>query len=147
MIIGGYNAITYKEIFKFIKEDKLWLGYGFKGGNAYFKTAHPKEFAKGVYNEETGLVKFRNVTWYTNLDLDKRHEGIILYKKYNPDEYPTYDNYDAINVNKIKEIPKDYNGVIGVPVTFLDKYNPDQFEILGCNRGIDKDPNGVFGRV
>ncbi|MCD4832151.1 MAG: adenine-specific methyltransferase EcoRI family protein [Anaerohalosphaeraceae bacterium] len=146
VIIGSYNAITYKEIFKFIKEDKLWLGNGFNNGNAYFQTAHPKEFAKGVYNEETGLVKFRNVTWYTNLDINKRHEDIILYEKYNPEKYPTYDNYDAINVNKTKEIPADYDGVMGVPITFMDKYNPEQFEILGCNRGVDQDPNRVYGR-
>ncbi len=143
VIIGSYNAITYKEIFKFIKEDKLWLGYGFKGGNAYFQTAHPKEFAKGVYNEETGLVKFRNVTWYTNLDLNKRHEDIILYEKYNPEEYSKYDNYDAINVNKTKEIPMDYDGVMGVPITFMDKYNPDQFEIIGLIAGNIKGLAGI----
>ncbi|BDD88886.1 hypothetical protein DPPLL_32510 [Desulfofustis limnaeus] len=93
VIIGSLNAITYKEIFKLIKEDRIWLGYGFKAGNAYFATPHPKEFAKGVYNEETGLVKFRNVTWYTNLDISKRHEDLILYKNYSPEEYPAYDNY------------------------------------------------------
>jgi len=133
VIIGAYNAITYKEIFPLIKENKMWLGYGFRSGNAYFKTPYYKEFAKGVYNEETGLVKFRNVTWYTNLDIAKRHEDLILYKTYTPEEYPKYDNYDAINVNKTKEIPMDYPGAMGVPITFLDKYNPEQFEILGCS--------------
>jgi hypothetical protein len=136
VIIGSFNAIAYKEIFNLIKENKLWLGYGFKGGNAYFKTTHPKDFAKGVYNEETDLVKFRNVTWYTNLDISKRHEEQILYKKYNPELYPTYDNYNAIEVSKVADIPKDYKGVMGVPITFLDKYNPDQYEIIGSDYDV-----------
>lgn len=138
VIIGSLNAITYKEIFKLIKEDRIWLGYGFKAGNAYFATPHPKEFAKGVYNEETGLVKFRNVTWYTNLDISKRHEDLILYKTYNTEEYSAYDNYDAIEVSKTKDIPVDYTGAMGVPISFLDKYNPGQFEILGIT---DRDNN------
>lgn len=133
IIIGSYNAITYKEIFNLIKENKIWLGYGFKGGNAYFKTTHDKEFAKGVYNSETGLVKFRNVTWYTNLDIAKRYEKIILYEKYDSTKYLNYDNYNAINVNEIKDIPVDYYGVMGVPITFLSKYIPDQFEIIGSD--------------
>lgn len=134
IIVGSFNAITYKEIFKLIKENKMWLGYGFKAGNAYFKTTHSKEdFAKGVYDEATGLVKFRNVTWYTNLDIAKRHEELILYKQYAPEEYPKYDNYDAINVAKTKDIPMDYDKVMGVPITFLDKYNPNQFEIFGMS--------------
>ena len=131
IIIGSFNAISYKEIFSLIKEDKIWLGYGFKGGNAYFKTIHPKEFAKGVYDEKTDLVKFRNVTWFTNLDIAKRHEDLILYKTYSPDKYPQYDNYNAIEVSKVAEIPTDYSGAMGVPITFLDKYNPEQFEIIG----------------
>jgi len=135
VIIGSFNAITYKEIFKLIQEDKLWLGYGFKGGNAYFKTPHSKEFAKGVYNEETGLVKFRNVTWYTNMDIAKREEELILYNSYDPEKYPKYDNYDAINVDKTKDIPMDYYGNMGVPITFLDKHNPNQFEIIGQGQG------------
>jgi len=138
VIIGSQNAITYKEIFKLIKEDKIWLGHGFKAGNAFFATPYPKEFAKGVYNEDTGLVKFRNVTWFTDLDITKRHEDLILYKPYSPGEYPAYDNYDAIEVSKTKDIPADYDGAMGVPITFLDKYNPDQFEILGIT---DRDNN------
>ncbi len=141
LIIGSYNAITYKEIFSYIKENRIWLGYGFKGGNAYFQTTgNVNDFAKGVYNEETGLVKFRNVTWYTNLEHEKRNEKLILYKNYNPAEYPKYDNYDAINVDKTKDIPMDYEGAMGVPITFLDKYNPDQFEIVGLgisNSGLE----------
>jgi hypothetical protein len=93
-------------------------------------------------------VKLINVPaiWFTNMDNSKRHEQIPLYKKYTPDEYPTYDNYDAIEVGKTAEIPADYDGVMGVPVTFLDKYNPEQFELIGSNRDIDQDPNGVYGR-
>jgi hypothetical protein len=133
LIIGSLNAISYKEIFKLIKENKLWLGYGFSGGNAYFETHHPKEFANGVYNKETGLVKFRNVTWFTNLEIEKRHEELLLYKNYygNESEYPKYDNYNAINVDKTKDIPIDYKGIMGVPISFMDRYNPDQFEIVG----------------
>lgn len=131
LIIGTMHALTYKEIFKLIQADKLWTGHGFQAGNAYFKTPYPEGFAKGVYDEATGLVKFRNVTWFTNMDTSKRHEDLILYKAFSPDEYPTYVNYEAIDVNKLTDIPLDYEGVMGVPMTFLDKYNPDQFEIIG----------------
>lgn len=137
IIVGSFNAIAYKDIFQYIKENKIWLGYGFKGGNAFFKTPHEKEFAKGVYNEKTGLVKFRNVTWFTNLDIAKRHEDVILYKSYTPEEYPRYDNYDAINVSKVAEIPTNYKGIMGVPITFMDKYNPEQFEIVGNEYDLD----------
>ena len=132
IIIGSKNAITYKEVFKLIKDKKLWLGNGFRNGNAFFKIPpeYSREWANGVYNPDTGLVKFRNVGWFTNLDLKKRHEQLTLYKQYTPEEYPYYDNYDAINVDRVAEIPRDYDGAIGVPVTFLDVYNPDQFEIL-----------------
>ena len=135
IIVGSMNAITYKEIFQLMKENKIWLGNGFSAGNAYFATPHIKEFAAGVYNEETGLVKFRNIHWFTNLDIEKRHEELDLFKTYSPEEYPKYDHYDAINVDKTKDIPGDYPGAMGVPITFLDKFNPDQFEIIdGLNR-------------
>lgn len=130
LIIGSKNAITYKEIFKLIKENKLWLGYGFKGGNAYFRTSQNNNYAEGVYNKETGLVKFRNCGWFTNIETTKRYEELDLYKKYIPEEYPKYENYEAINVDKVDEIPIDYDGVMGVPITFLDKFNPNQFEII-----------------
>ena len=135
LVIGNMNAITYKEVFPLIKENKMWLGIPFAAGNAYFSVEDVKEYATGVYNETTGLVKFRNCHWFTNLDHDKRHEKIDLYKHYNPDEYPKYDNYDAINVDKTCNIPMDYDGVMGVPITFFDKYCPEQFEIIGyaCN--------------
>lgn len=139
LIIGPINALHYQEIFKLIKENKLWLGYGFERGNAFFETPNGELYANGVYNPETGLAKFRNVAWFTNLDHEKRHEELILYKAYNPEEYPTYDNLDAIEVARIKDIPKDYFGPMGVPDTFLAKYNPDQFELIGI-------PFGDFGK-
>lgn len=131
IIIGPTNAITYKEIFPLIQANLLWLGHGFQAGNAYFATSHPTDYAKGVYDASTGLVKFRNVHWFTNLDIAKRHEELVLFRTYNPADYPTYDNYDAIEVGKTADIPVDYDGVMGVPITFLDCYNPEQFEILG----------------
>ena len=146
VIIGPQNAITYKEIFPLLKEDKMWLGYGFQGGNAYFSVKDGKGYAQGVYDEKTGLVKFRNCCWYTNLDIKKRHEDLILYKRYTPEEYPTYDNYDAININKVAEIPCDYDGVMGVPITFLDKYNPEQFEIIKFRKGNDDKDLSINGK-
>ena len=129
VIIGPQNAITYKDIFQYIVHNKLWLGYGFAGGNAYFATSNTKEYAIGVRGED-GLVKFRNCHWFTNLDIKKRHEDILLWKQYTPEGYPKYENYDAINVDKTQDIPANYFENIGVPITFLDKYNPDQFEII-----------------
>ena len=132
IIVGHQNAITYKEIFPLIKENKMWLGFGFKGGAAHFITNYEDTATAGDHKE--GMVRVSGVNWFTNLDIKKRHEDLILFKKYNSEEYPKYDNYDAINVNKTKEIPMNYKGAMGVPITFLDKYNPDQFEILGLSR-------------
>ena len=136
LIVGSKNAITGKEIFNFIRNNRIWLGRGFASGNAFF--AIPPElnrsFADGVYDAETGLVKFRNVGWFTNMDNESRHQILPLFKRYSPAEFPTYDNFDAIEVSRIADIPKDYFGVMGVPVTFLDKYNPDQFEIVGITK-------------
>ena len=135
LIIGSQNNITYKEIFKLFKENKIWLGY--KAGDMAFKVPDyytPRETR--YWEDETGQ-KWRsmgNICWYTNLDIAKRHEDLILYKNYTPEEYPKYDNYDAINVGKYSEIPINYEGVMGVPVTFMDKYNPEQFEIIGLDR-------------
>jgi len=139
IIIGSKNSITYKEVFKLIKDNKIWLGNGFPNGNAFFSIPkeYSREWANGVYNPETGLVKFRNVGWFTNLDFAKRHEFLTLYKHYTPAEYPQYDNYDAIEVSKTADIPYDYDGAMGVPITFLDKYNPDQFEIIKFRKGDD----------
>lgn len=138
LIIGNQNALTYKEIFSLIRENRIWLGY-----------MHPEKFIVPDYYEQREYRSWRdengvnwrslgNACWFTNLDISKRHEELILYKLYNPDEYPKYDNYDAIHVNTYKEIPLDYDGAMGVPITFLDKYNPDQFEILGIT---DRDNN------
>jgi hypothetical protein len=147
IIIGNKNAITYKEVFPLIKENKIWLGSGFTNGNAYFSipTKTRLDFADGVYDESTGLVKFRNVGWFTNLDHGRRHEKLPLmtmadnlkfskHKKIRGKAaYDRYDNYDAIEVPYTDAIPSDYDGAMGVPITFLDKYNPDQFEILSSN--------------
>lgn len=131
IVIGPWNAVTYKETFPYIRDNRIWLGYGFAAGNAYFTVRSAGDYANGVYDKETGLVKFRNVTWFTNLDHTKRHENLILFRKYNREDYPEYDNFNAINVDKIADIPNDYDGVMGVPVTFFDKFNPEQFEVLG----------------
>ena len=134
IIVGHQNAISYKEIFKLIKEDKMWLGYGFKGGAAHFINNHYVDYATAG-NHQEGMIRVSGVTWFTNLDISKRHEDLILYKTYNPKEYPKFDHYDAINVDKTNEIPIDYEGNIGVPITFLNKYSPEQFEIIdGLNR-------------
>jgi hypothetical protein len=140
IIIGSKNAITYLEIFKLFKENRIWLGHGFRNGNAFFRIPadYAREWADGVYDPGTGLVKFRNVGWFTNLDFEKRHENLTLYKNYTPEEYPRYVNYDAIEVSKTAEIPYDYDGEMGVPITFLDKYNPDQFEIIASSRFVGK---------
>ena len=132
VIIGHQNAITYKGIFSLIKDNKLWLGYGFKGGAAHFITHYEDHATAGDHKE--GMVRVSGVTWFTNLDISKRHEDLILYKTYSPEEFPTYDNYNAIEVSKTKDIPVDYDGVMGVPITFLDKHNPDQFEIMGITK-------------
>ena len=132
IIIGNQNAITYKEIFPLLKENKIWLGY--KTGDMSFTVPDYYEPRETRYWEDENGQKWRslgNICWFTNLDIKKRHEEMILIKKYSPEEYPKYDNYNAINVDKIKDIPCDYDGIMGVPITFLDKYNPDQFEIIG----------------
>jgi hypothetical protein len=138
LIVGNYNAISYKEIFPLIMENKMWLGYGFNGGNAYFEIPSDYSNSQIVFIDGKRLCKFRSCCWFTNLDIAKRHEELTLYKKYDPAEYPKYDHYDAIEVSKVSDIPmpKSYRGAMGVPLTFLDKYNPDQFEILGDSRYI-----------
>jgi len=136
IIVANQNAITYKEIFKLIKENKLWLGYGFNGGAAHFINKHYVDYATAGDHKE-GMIRVSGVTWFTNLEIKKRYEDLILYKTYygNKSEYPKYDHYGAINVNKTKDIPIDYKGAMGVPITFLNKYNPEQFEVLdGLNR-------------
>ena len=132
LIIGSMNAITYKETFGLIKEKKLWLGY--KNGDMAFKVPDSYDSREVRSWEDESGQKWRslgNACWFTNLDIAKHHEDLLLYKTYTPEEYPKYDNYDAIEVSKVAEIPVDYDGVMGVPITFLDKHNPDQFDILG----------------
>lgn len=139
IILGNMNAITYKEIFSLFKLNEMWIGYGFNL-SMVFKTTYPNKLeanrkyvrSKG-YDPDQNYVKTPAIAWYTNLDINKRHENLILYKHYTPEEFPKYDNYDAINVNRVSDIPCDYDGVMGVPITFLDKYNPDQFEIIDIN--------------
>ena len=142
VIIGNMNAITYKEVFPLIKDNRLWLGNGFHAGNAYFSTPTQREYASGVFDEGTGLVKFRNVVWFSTLDHGRRHEPLSLmteqdnvkfsrHKEVKDIGYQKYDNYEAIEVPFTDAIPSDYDGVMGVPISFLSKYNPDQFEILG----------------
>jgi len=141
VIIGNMNAITYKEIFPLIKGNKMWLGNN-NGDMAFKVPSHYTPKQTRFWLDESGQKwrSFGNIFWFTNLDIAKRHEDLILYKTYSAEEYPEYDNYEAINVNKTKEIPMDYPGAMGVPITFLDKYNPEQFEILGLgisNSGLD----------
>ncbi len=134
IIIGNLNAITYKEVFGLIKENKIWLGASLDGRNIWFRI--PNTYEKYHKIENGNKYAFvASTIWFTNLDHKKRHEKLILHKKFSSDEYPKYDYYDAINVNKTKDIPYDYDGNIGVPITFLNKFNPEQFEIIdGLNR-------------
>jgi hypothetical protein len=141
IVVGSMNAITYKECFKLIKENKMWLGMNYI-----------KEFVQ----PDGTTKKFGNINWFTNLEHKKRNEELILYRTYNETDYPKYDNYDAINVDKVKDIPVDYFGAIGVPITYLDKHNPNQFEIVSCNdyitntktrvktHGLIKDKDGAI---
>lgn len=144
LIIGHQNAITYKEIFPLIQNDRLWLGYGFKGGAGHFISNY--EDKATATDHRVGMIRVSGVHWFTNLEIKKRHENIILYKSYNPEFYPKYDNYDAINVDKTSDIPYDYNGVMGVPITFLDKYNPAQFEIVKFRKGDDDKDLSIGGK-
>ena len=159
------NAITYTEIFPLIKNGKLWLGHGPMGKDMLFDV--PKDYARelvetkkegSAYTIVNGDVKGRlgNASWFTNLEHAKRNEELILYKKYSPEEYPKYDNYDAINVSRTADIPCDYDGEMGVPISFLYKFNPDQFEIVSADdirandtvpvksHGLIKDKDGAI---
>lgn len=165
IVIGPRNAITYKGIFPLIKNNQMWLGNGFAGGNAYFKplNVEGREYADGVFDDSTGLVKFRNCCWYTNVDHGKRrqtYQGMTmadnlkynralmnkLKVKYGVEEYPQYDNYDAIEVPLSNAIPTDYDGVFGVPISFLEQLNPDEFEIVKFRKGNDEKDLAVNGK-
>ncbi len=166
LIVGNMNAISYKEIFPLIQSNKMWLGITPKGRDMLFdvRSEYAEELKAtkkegSAYRIVEGVIKGRlgNAAWFTNLDHKRRHEPLILYKRYNSEDYPVYDNYDAINVDKTKDIPKDYDGAMGVPISFLDKYNPEQFEILSANdlrrnkqtpikpHGLIKDKDGSIG--
>lgn len=133
VIIGHQNALKYKEIFPLIKDGKIWLGYGFPGNVGFFRAPHYEDYAVSSQHKE-GLIRVSGVCWYTNLDIPKRHTNLDLRGNYyNSEDYPMYINFDAIDVSKVIDIPCDYDGLMGVPITFMDKYNPDQFEIIGVS--------------
>jgi hypothetical protein len=151
LIIGNINAITYKEIFKLIKENKVWLGINMgRGISGFIVPDHYELYGTETRIDEFGnrIISPNNCLWLTNLDTFKRHEDITLTKTYygNESEYPTFDNYDAINVNKTQDIPKDYAGVMGVPITFLHKYNPEQFELIKFRKGNDDRDLSINGK-
>ena len=138
LIIGNGNAVTYKEIFPYIKDNKMWIGVSKEIGEK-FSFIVPNDYDNKFVYEENGvrLGQVNSACWFTNLEHNKRNEELILYKHYNPTEYPKYDNYNAIEVGKVAEIPMDYEGVMGVPISFLDKYCPNQFRILGITENAD----------
>lgn len=147
--IGSKNSITYKDVFPLIRSNQLWLGNGFAKGNAYFRIPPElaRDFAAGVYDEDTSTVHFRNIDWFTNIEHGRRHQPLVLMtmednliygsKTVRSVAYSKYDNYDAIEVPETMGIPSDYDGMMGVPISFLDKYNPEQFEILGITQAWD----------
>ena len=146
VIVGNQNAITYKEIFPLLKDNIIWLGNNNPAPKLFYVPTLLEE-RKNIKKDENGnlVATFGNICWYTNLDIKKRHEDLILIRKYNEDDYPKYDNYDAIEVSKVKNIPYDYEGVMGVPITFMDKYSPNQFEILGATESEGKGfSNGLW---
>lgn len=151
LLIGNINAITYKEIFRLIKENKAWLGINLgRGISGFIVPEHYELYGTEARIDSLGnrIVSPNNCLWLTNLDTSKRHEDIILSKSYNGNEskYPKYDNYDGINVNKTKDIPKDYSGFMGVPITFLHKFNPEQFEIIKFRKGNDEKDLSINGK-
>jgi hypothetical protein len=147
LIIGNMNAITYKEIWPLVEDNKFWLGVTRTGtGQMWFQVKDDAPIKSGQRVDENG-VRYQTVgnsAWFTNLDISKRHEDLILYKTYNPHDYPSYDNYDAIEVSQAVNIPMDYDGVMGVPITFLGKHNPGQFEIVGIAKAPMGKPSKVY---
>lgn len=143
IIVGHQNAITYKEVFPLIKENKLWLGYGFKGGATHFYSPYEDTATAGNHKEDQ--IRVSGVNWFTNLEIPKRNEELDLVCHYSPKEYPKYDNYDAIEVGRTADIPYDYGEVMGVPITFMDKYCPSQFDIIGASESEGKGfSNGLW---
>lgn len=133
LIIGHQNAIHYKEVFPLIKDNLVWLGYGFKGAAGHFFSPYEDVATAGDHKEN--MIRVSGVTWFTNLEIPKRHEILDLVCRYSPDEYPKYDNFEGIDVGKTVDIPFDYDGVMGVPDTMLYSFNPEQFEIIGLGNG------------
>lgn len=149
LIIGNVNAITYKEVFPLIKENMIWLGPSITSGDRKFNVPdnYPLNAAGcGVDTDGRKYIRVKGVRWFTNLDHNKRHEEMDLTCRYSPEEYPHYDNYDAINVDKTSDIPYNYSGAMGVPITFLDKYNPEQFEIIKFRKGDDDKDLSINGK-
>lgn len=149
VIIWNLNSITYKEIFKLIKDNKIWFGHSIHSGDREFRVPehYPLNASSSRIDQEGNkFIRVKWVRWFTNLDYKERHEDLILYKTYTPEEYPKYDNYDAINVNKTKDIPMNYKGVVWVPITFMDKYNPEQFEIVKFRKGNDEKDLKINGK-
>ena len=147
LIIGNTNAITYKDIFPLIKDNRLWLGCTNFNVGMFFEVPTDWEHFHHI-EKDTGkkMARVSTSCWFTNLDIAKRHENILLYRAYTPENYPKYDNYDAINVDKVSDIPMDYYGAVGVPITFLDKFNPAQFEIIKFRKGNDDKDLSVGGK-
>lgn len=135
LIIGSQKSIGCKEIFPLFQENKIWWGYGFKGAAAHFFSPYEDTATAGDHKKD--MIRVSGVTWFTNLEIPKRSEEMDLVCRYSPDEYPRYENYNAIEVGKTTDIPFDYPGIMGVPITFLDKYCPDQFDIVGSNSSTD----------
>jgi hypothetical protein len=149
LILGNMNAITYKEIFPLVKNNKLWFGASIHSGDREFQVPdHYPLNAAGSRVDENGkkYIRVKGVRWFTNLDYDARHEDLILYKRYSSGKYPKYDNYDAINIDITAEIPMDWMGAMGVPITFIDKYNPAQFEIVKFRKGDDEKDLSINGK-
>ncbi len=160
LIIGNLNALSYKEVFPLVRENRIWLGPSITSGDREFGVPDHYPLTAATHRiDDAGnkFIRVKGVRWFTNLDHRKRHERMVLYRRYAPQDYPTFDNYDAINVDKAKDIPDDYPGAMGVPITFLDKHNPSQFEILDANairsndnvpfksHGLIKDKDGAIG--
>lgn len=149
LIMGNINAITYKEVFPLIRDNKLWLGPSISSGDRKFNVPddYPLYAAGcGIDSDGRRYIRVKGVRWFTNLDHNKRHEELDLVCRYSPEEYPHYDNYDAIDVSKTADIPYDYEGAMGVPITFLDKYNPEQFDIIKFRKGDDDKDLRVNGK-
>lgn len=157
IIIGNQNAISYEETFSLMKNNKMWIGASIHSGDRAFFVPddYPLDAAGCGIDEITGrkYIRVKGIRWFTNLDIKQRHEEMILVRHYTPEQYPKYVNYDAIEVAKTSDIPCDYDGEMGVPITFMDKYNPEQFEIIGISRELvrtlseDVRKNGAYPQI